>query len=48
MDYFYRNGHFDELLYIQSGNGLISTNFGDLLSALTSVAGASNGHGGLG
>jgi homogentisate 1,2-dioxygenase len=30
MDYFYRNGHFDELLYVQYGSGVISTNFGDL------------------
>jgi len=30
MNYFYRNGHFDELLYIQYGSGIIKTNFGDL------------------
>ena len=30
MDYFYRNGHFDELLYVQYGEGVLSTNFGDL------------------
>ena len=30
MDYFYRNGHFDELLYVQYGKGLLSTNYGDL------------------
>ena len=30
MDYFYRNGHYDELFYIQDGTGTLSTNFGDL------------------
>ncbi len=30
MDYFYRNGHHDELLYVQYGSGVVSTNFGDL------------------
>jgi len=30
MDYFYRNGHYDELFYIQDGVGTISTNLGDL------------------
>ena len=31
MDYFYRSGHFDELLYIQYGSGKLLTNFGVLL-----------------
>ena len=30
MDYLYRNGHFDELFYVQYGKGVISTNYGDL------------------
>ena len=30
MDSFYRNAHFDEMIYIQSGMGAINTNFGDL------------------
>ena len=30
MNYFYRNGHFDELLYVQYGKGVLSTNYGDL------------------
>ncbi len=30
MDYFYRNGHHDELVFIQSGTGLLKTNLGDL------------------
>ena len=30
MEYFYRNGHSDELYYIQNGEGNLSTNFGDL------------------
>jgi len=30
MNYFYRNGHFDEMLYIQHGSGIIMSNFGDL------------------
>jgi len=30
MDYFYRNGHFDEILYVQYGSGVLSSNFGDL------------------
>ena len=30
MEYFYRNGHFDELFYVQYGKGIISTNYGDL------------------
>ena len=30
MNFFYRNGHFDELLYIQYGSGSIKTNFGNL------------------
>ncbi len=30
MSYFYRNGHFDELLYVQYGKGILSTNYGDL------------------
>ena len=30
MNYFYRNGHFDELFYIQYGKGVLSTNYGDL------------------
>jgi len=29
MDSFYRNAHFDEVLYIQSGNGQLKTNFGN-------------------
>ena len=28
--YLYRNSHFDELLYIQSGKGILLTNFGNL------------------
>jgi homogentisate 1,2-dioxygenase len=31
MDYFYRNGIGDELLYIQSGTGTLNTNLGKLL-----------------
>jgi len=31
MDYLYRNGHNDELLYIQYGEGVLSTNFGNLV-----------------
>ena len=31
MDFLYRNGHFDELLYVQYGSGILSTNFGDLI-----------------
>ena len=31
MDSLYRNAHFDELLYIQSGKGSIFTNFGNLV-----------------
>ena len=30
MDCFYRNVHFDELIYIQEGNGTLLTNFGNL------------------
>lgn len=30
MSYFYRNGHFDELFYVQYGKGILSTNYGDL------------------
>ena len=30
MDYFYRSGHYDELMYVQYGSGTLSTNFGDL------------------
>ena len=30
MDYLYRNGHYDELFYVQYGQGVISTNYGDL------------------
>jgi homogentisate 1,2-dioxygenase len=30
MDFHYRNGHFDELLYIQSGTGNLKTNLGIL------------------
>ena len=30
MNYLYRNGHFDELYYIQEGRGVLYTNFGDL------------------
>lgn len=30
MDFHYRNGHFDELLYVQSGSGDIRTNFGNI------------------
>jgi len=30
MNFFYRSGHFDELLYIQYGKGTILTNFGNL------------------
>ena len=30
MDSFYRNAHFDEVFYIQEGEGVISSNFGDL------------------
>ena len=30
MDFHYRNGHFDELLYIQSGGGTFKSNFGIL------------------
>ena len=30
MDYFYRNGHYDELLYVQYGKGVLSTSYGDL------------------
>ena len=29
MNFLYRNGHFDELLYVQYGDGTIQTNFGD-------------------
>ena len=30
MDYAYRNSHFDELFYIQSGNGCFKSNFGHI------------------
>ena len=30
LDYHYRNGHHDELFYIQSGKGLFKSNFGSL------------------
>ncbi len=30
MDSFYRNAHFDEMFYIQSGSGTLFTNFGNL------------------
>ena len=30
MNYLYRSGHFDEMLYIQDGSGLIMSNFGNL------------------
>jgi homogentisate 1,2-dioxygenase len=30
MDVFYRNGHHDEMLYVQSGSGTLRTNLGDL------------------
>ena len=30
MNYFYRNAHCDELLFIQSGNGTFKSNFGNL------------------
>ena len=30
MDYFYRNAHFDEMFYVQSGCGTLFTNFGTL------------------
>ena len=30
MDFHYRNGHFDELLYIQSGEGMFKSNLGTL------------------
>jgi homogentisate 1,2-dioxygenase len=30
MNYLYRNSHFDELLYVQSGKGDFSSNFGNL------------------
>ena len=30
MDYFYKNSHYDELIYVQSGKGLFSSNFGDM------------------
>ncbi len=31
MKFLYRNGHYDELIYVQSGNGIINSNFGDLV-----------------
>ncbi len=31
MSYLYRNGHFDELLYIQSGSGVLKSQYGDLV-----------------
>jgi len=30
MDFHYRNGHHDELLYVQKGQGLLKTNYGNL------------------
>ena len=30
MEYLFRNGHFDELYYIQKGAGTLHTNFGDI------------------
>lgn len=30
MEVFYRNGHHDEMLYVQSGSGTLRTNLGDL------------------
>ena len=30
MDFLYRNAHFDEVLYVQSGLGTLSSNFGNL------------------
>jgi len=30
MNYFYRNGAYDELLYVQYGTGVLKSNFGDL------------------
>ena len=30
MDYFYRNAHYDEMFYIQKGNGRLNTNYGCL------------------
>ena len=30
MNFLYRNGHFDELFYVQYGKGVISTNYGNL------------------
>ncbi len=30
MNYLYRSGHFDEMLYIQHGSGVIMSNFGNL------------------
>ena len=30
MNYFYRNGHFDEMFYVQYGSGVIMSTFGDL------------------
>ena len=30
MSFLYRNGYFDELLYVQYGKGVLSTNYGDL------------------
>ena len=30
MDYFYRNGHYDECLFIHEGSGKLLTNFGNL------------------
>ena len=30
MDSFYRNAHFDEMFYVQSGSGTLFTNFGNL------------------
>ena len=30
MEYLYRNGHYDELIYVQKGKANLSSNFGDL------------------
>ena len=31
MKFFYRNGHFDELIYVQKGSGVLESNFGNLV-----------------
>ena len=30
MDYYFRNGHYDELWYIQNGTGTLITNYGNI------------------